>query len=139
MLSKKKFEIYCAGKFITTPEILTVANPYDASEVAHTFLAGESELNLAIHAADEVAEEMANMPSYVRYNILKQISEEILALRQMFAELITLESGNPSGMRWLKLTGPSRLSRLLPKKASVCLQNISASTGHPLASEKKAM
>jgi acyl-CoA reductase-like NAD-dependent aldehyde dehydrogenase len=95
MSSKKTFEIYCAGKFIITPEILTVANPYEGSEVGVTFLAGESELNLAIDSAGEVADEMANMPSYVRYNILKQISEEILALRQQFAELITLESGKP--------------------------------------------
>ena len=91
----KTFEIYCAGKFITTSETLTVTYPYDGIEVAKTFLAGEPELKQAINAASEVADEMANIPSYVRYNILKQISEGILELRQQFAELITLESGKP--------------------------------------------
>jgi len=91
----KTFEIYCAGKFITTPEVLAVTNPFDGSEVADTFMAGEPELNMAIDAAGKVAYEMANLPSYIRYNILKQISEEIFAQRQEFATLITLESGKP--------------------------------------------
>lgn len=89
------FEIYCGGKFITTSETLVVTNPYDNSEVAKTFLAGDTELNQAIHAAEKVADEMAKLPSYTRYEILKQISEELLSLRQQFAELITLESGKP--------------------------------------------
>jgi len=95
MNSLQSFEIYCAGKFITTSVKLIVINPYNGSEVAATFLAGDLELDQAITAAEDIAEELRNTPSYVRYKILKQISEELLLLRQQFAELITLESGKP--------------------------------------------
>jgi len=87
------FEIYCAGKFITTSEEHIVTNPYNSSEVAKTFLAGEAELSKAIAKAGKVAYEMANIPAFTRYAILKQISEELLSMRQQFAELITFESG----------------------------------------------
>ena len=89
------FEIYCAGKFITTSAKHRVTNPYDRSEVATTFLAGDTEFEQAINAAEKVSEELKNNPSHFRYNVLKQISEELFSLRQQFAELITLESGKP--------------------------------------------
>jgi len=95
MSSNRTFEIYCAGKFISTSAMHSVTNPFDGSEVATTFLAGDDELDQAIKAAENIAAEFVNTPSYVRYNILKQISEELLSLRQQFAELITLESGKP--------------------------------------------
>jgi glyceraldehyde-3-phosphate dehydrogenase (NADP+) len=95
MSAPKTFEIYCVGKFISTSAKHPVTNPYDWSEVATTFLAGEAELDQALKAAENVAEELRNSPSYNRYNILKQISEELFSLRQKFAELITLESGKP--------------------------------------------
>ena len=95
MSSNQTFEIYCAGKFITTSTKHPVINPYDGSEVAITFLAGDAELDQAMQAAENVAEELRNNPSYIRYNILKQISEELFSLRQQFAELIALESGKP--------------------------------------------
>jgi len=95
MLPKQSFEIYLAGKFTTTDKTLEVNNPYDGSLVAATYLAGESELEQAIVAAGKVAEELAAMPGYIRFGILKQISEELFSLKQQFAELITLESGKP--------------------------------------------
>ena len=95
MSSNRTFEIYCAGKFISTSALHSVTNPLDGSEVATTFLAGDDELDQAIKASENIAEEFGNTPSYVRYKILKQISEELFSLRQQFAELITLESGKP--------------------------------------------
>ena len=89
------FEIYCSGNFITSGKQLPVINPFDKSLVATTFLAGETELEIAIKAAADIAEELANTPSYKRYSMLMQISEELKSLRQQFAELITLESGKP--------------------------------------------
>ena len=89
------FKIYCAGKFISSPVTHSVTNPFDKSLVANTFLAGEPELEMALSAAGIVEEELAVVPSYLRYKILMQISEELLSLRQQFAELITLESGKP--------------------------------------------
>jgi glyceraldehyde-3-phosphate dehydrogenase (NADP+) len=95
MLLQNTFEIFCAGKFISTSRIHQVVNPYDSHQVAGTFLAGDAELETAIRSADKVKEELAAMPSFVKYSILKQISDELSALRQQFAELITFESGKP--------------------------------------------
>lgn len=95
MLPNQSFEIYLAGKFTATAKTLEVINPFDGSLVATTYLAGVNELESAIVAAGKLAEELAAIPSYIRYGILKQISDELLANRQRFAELITLESGKP--------------------------------------------
>ena len=95
MYSNQTFEIYCGGKFIQTSNILEVKNPFDNSKVAKTFLAGVPEFELAISAAQSVEEELAAIPAYIRYKVLKQISEELFAQRQQFAELITFESGKP--------------------------------------------
>jgi acyl-CoA reductase-like NAD-dependent aldehyde dehydrogenase len=51
MSSFQNFEVYCAGKFISTSAMHTVTNPYDGSEVATTFLAGDVELDQAIKVA----------------------------------------------------------------------------------------
>ena len=95
MQTIQNFGIYCAGEFMSTSLPLTVTNPYDGSLVQVTCMAGEAELERAITAAQNVADELAITPSYTRYAILKQISEELLAQRGQFAELITLESGKP--------------------------------------------
>ncbi len=95
MQEEQIVKIYCAGKFLTTAAQLIVTNPFDGSLVAKTFLAGETELETALIAAGKAADELSGMPSYIRYNILKQISEELLSQRGEFAKLITLESGKP--------------------------------------------
>jgi acyl-CoA reductase-like NAD-dependent aldehyde dehydrogenase len=95
MFPDKIFEIYCAGNFIKTTSKQEVINPYDQSLVATTFLAAESEFNLAIEAALEIKDELIMNPSFIKYAILMQISEELLSIRQQLAELITLESGKP--------------------------------------------
>jgi acyl-CoA reductase-like NAD-dependent aldehyde dehydrogenase len=95
MIPLNKFELFCAGKFISTSQNHQVVNPYDSNEVVSTFLAGDAELEIAINAADKVKEELAAMPSFHKYAILKQISDELFSLRQQFAELITFESGKP--------------------------------------------
>ena len=95
MFSQQSFQMYCAGMFMTSAHVLNVKNPYDNTKVAQTFLAGEPELEMAIREAQNIASELAEIPSYKRFNILKQISEELMAMRQRFAELITFESGKP--------------------------------------------
>jgi acyl-CoA reductase-like NAD-dependent aldehyde dehydrogenase len=95
MFSNQTFEIYCAGEFVNTSRLLAVTNPYDRNLVANTCLAGDVEFEEAIRAAIAVQEPLALIPSFTRYAILKQISDELSALRQQFAELITFESGKP--------------------------------------------
>jgi len=95
MESETIFNIYCAGNFITTDQNLTVVNPFDGNRVATTFLAGKTELDLAIAAAEIVKDQLEESPSYIRYDILMQIKDELVSLRQQFAELISAEAGKP--------------------------------------------
>ena len=95
MFPQNEYEIFCAGKFISTAQNHQVVNPYNTTLIASTFLAGDAELEEAILAADKVKEELAEMSSHLKYAILQQISDELLTLRQQFAELITFESGKP--------------------------------------------
>lgn len=95
MESFPSFEIYCGGQFITTPDKLTVNNPYNGKLVAETWLAGPTQVEDAIHAASAVREQLSQMPVYQRYEILMQIATALSSLRQQFAELITLEAAKP--------------------------------------------
>jgi len=95
MPNSQTFEIYCAGNFISTTRVHQVKNPYDPSQFATTFLAGDAELGNAVDEAVRIKDELGKLPAYKRYSILMQISNELFSLRQQFAELITFESGKP--------------------------------------------
>lgn len=86
---------YCAGEFCGSDTKLKVRNPYDSSLVGVTSFAIQTHLEKAILKAQQVLGELAKMPSFVKYDILSQISKELASLRLQFAELITLESGKP--------------------------------------------
>lgn len=89
------YQIYSSGKFITTSKILEVKNPYDDSLVAITYLADTKILEQTIIAALAVREELNNLASFKKFQILKQISETITAKREQLAEVLCLESGKP--------------------------------------------
>lgn len=90
-----QFQIYSAGKFTTTQQVLKVKNPYTGEEFAETWLAGKSELEESIEKALSVKETMKVLPSFKRFEILKTISEGLSNDRQEFALLLCRESGKP--------------------------------------------
>jgi glyceraldehyde-3-phosphate dehydrogenase (NADP+) len=94
-MSNKNYSIYSAGKFITSSKTLEVRNPYDGSLVATTYLADKEILEQTINAALLVKEELKNLASYKKFQILKQISETITGQRKQLAEILCLESGKP--------------------------------------------
>src|ERR1041385_1701137 len=61
------YEIYCAGKFQKTTTPLNVTNPFSGEVFAQTFYAGKEELEIAIHAAQNVQREMKELPSRKKY------------------------------------------------------------------------
>jgi len=89
------YKIYVAGKFVQTSETLKVYNPHSSELIADTFIAGKNELELSISKALEVQKEMANLPSYLRYKILMQISSGLSKSRERLALLLANESGKP--------------------------------------------
>lgn len=89
------YKIYSAGEFVESATVLEVHNPFDHSLVATTFLADEAILNKAIIAAQAVRQEMAALPSYKRFEILRYISDQLKANRQRLAEVLAAESAKP--------------------------------------------
>ncbi|KAF0199384.1 MAG: glyceraldehyde-3-phosphate dehydrogenase (NADP) [Bacteroidetes bacterium] len=88
-------EIFLAGRFIRTSRELEVRNPYDGSLVAKTFLAGESELETAITAAEKAKPILQSLPSFKRYEALMYISNRLAERRDEFVQTLMLESGKP--------------------------------------------
>ncbi len=91
----ERFEIYCGGKFISTSSTLDVVNPFSGKIFAQTFLAGENELELAIVAAQQICKEMRDLPSYKKFNILREIADAITKDRERLALLLCRESAKP--------------------------------------------
>ena len=89
------YSIYCGGKFLTTKKILEVKNPHSEKTFANTFLAGENEIELAIVAAHAVKREMKELPSWKKFQILREISDAITTDRERLALLLCKESGKP--------------------------------------------
>ncbi len=91
----KKYKIYIGGKFIETSSSLDVINPFTKKVFAQTFLGGKDELELAIKGAEAVMLVMQNLPSYQKFEILREISDEIKKERERLALVLCRESGKP--------------------------------------------
>ncbi len=89
------YKIYFAGKFQTTDKELIVKSPFSGKVIARTFLAGEKEVNQAIEAALAVEKQMAQLPSYVRYEALMYIAGKIRENKEKFAHIIASEAAKP--------------------------------------------
>jgi acyl-CoA reductase-like NAD-dependent aldehyde dehydrogenase len=80
------YKIYQAGSFIETSDKLDVINPFTGTVFAQTYLAGSNELEIAIQKAENSKEELKNLSSYKKYEILMEISSEIKNSREHPAE-----------------------------------------------------
>lgn len=90
-----KYPIYVAGQFVQTSTELEVTNPYDDSVIGTTYQAGQAEFEAAVQAAEAVKEEMANLPSFKRYEILRQVADELEANQEELAMILAAECGKP--------------------------------------------
>ncbi|MDD5570673.1 MAG: aldehyde dehydrogenase family protein [Bacteroidales bacterium] len=91
----KKYEIYVGGTFKKTTGILNVVNPYTNKIFAQTYIAGKKELEEAIKKGLAVVKIMKELPSYKKYEILLQISNEIKANRECLANVLSEENAKP--------------------------------------------
>ncbi len=91
----ESIKIFLAGEMIETASTLKVYNPWSGEIFATTFNAGEKELNKAIQSALSVKEKLRQMPVYQRSNILLQIRDRLMEMKEIFAETICKESGKP--------------------------------------------
>jgi len=89
------YKIYSGGAFIETANKLDVYNPFTQELIASTFLADAQHLEESINKANEVKQELKNMPSYLRYEILMQIAHDIKSEKQRLAVVLCSESAKP--------------------------------------------
>jgi len=115
--------LYCAGRFIQTDDSVEVTNPHSGDIVSTTYRAGKNELEDAINAADNVKEDLKNLPAHKRYSILKEIADKIEENKEQFALLIAKEAAKPYKFAMSEtkraiqtLTVAAEESRRLPKE-----------------------
>jgi glyceraldehyde-3-phosphate dehydrogenase (NADP+) len=83
------------GEFRNLTDTIEVKSPFDGQLVGICSIAGASELEEAIKMAQACQKEMANMPSYQRYEILNGIATGLERERNDLAKLLALEAGKP--------------------------------------------
>ncbi len=93
-MSKSK-PIYLAGKFVATKDTYEVKSPYDDSIVATVCRAGESEIDIALVAAEKSFELTKKLEPYERAEILHAIVVGLKANKEELAKLMAAEGGKP--------------------------------------------
>lgn len=91
----KDYPLLIGGKEVTTENHLNVLDPYDNGIVGKTYLAGETELEMAISGAESAKRELWNLPTHARSKALLQISNELKKRRHELATLLAAESAKP--------------------------------------------
>lgn len=91
----KKFKPLLAGRFYETEETVIVAEKYSGKAIAEVCMADENMLEIAITQAVNSEDEMKNLSSYEKSEILKYISTRLWEEREKFAEIIAQEAGKP--------------------------------------------
>jgi glyceraldehyde-3-phosphate dehydrogenase (NADP+) len=89
------YKFYLAGEFKQSEKELDVVNPYTGEVFAKTWLAGQAEIETAIKAGLEAREQMKNLPSWKKFEILRFISESLKQNRQRLAQVLSMECGKP--------------------------------------------
>ena len=86
--------IYVAGRWERSEDQLDVRDPaHDEALAGSTYLASADQLETAIAAAVDVADEMRRLPAYVKGEALRHISAGIARRRDELVNLISRESG----------------------------------------------
>lgn len=89
------FPIIVGGKFVKTNDPLEVKSPYDGHSVGKTYKAGASEIEQAIHSAEQAFRQTSKMPMYERSAKLAQVAAVLKDSREEYTRIICDESGKP--------------------------------------------
>jgi len=88
--------ILLAGRWVDSPDVLTITNPADAGTPAgSTYHATPEQYETAVTAAVAAFEQTRRLPAFERGAILRSISAGIKARREELGRLIALEAGKP--------------------------------------------
>ena len=96
LTATKPHPIYLAGKWVESPDTLTVDNPADPNAPAGTtFNATEEQYEEAVNAAVAAFEQTRILPAYERGRALREISTGIKARREELGRILSTEAGKP--------------------------------------------
>src|SRR4051794_37223861 len=92
----KPHQIYLAGRWVESDDVLEVTNPARPGELAGTtYNATDEQYEEAVQQAIRAFEVTRRMPAYERGAALRDISSGIKERREELARIMTLESGKP--------------------------------------------
>lgn len=91
---------WVAGKPLTSGTTAVVHHPYDGGEVGSHHVPSTSDIETAVQAAADVADEFATLPAHVRAGALDHVSRALGERSEEIAQLITAESGKP--LKWAR-------------------------------------
>ncbi|GAA3541493.1 aldehyde dehydrogenase family protein [Amycolatopsis ultiminotia] len=89
---------WVAGKPVTGKATAVIRHSFDGSEAGAHHLPGPSDVDAAVQAAADVADEFAALPAHVRAGALDHVSRRLSERSAEIARLITAESGKP--VKW---------------------------------------
>ena len=106
MADVKKYLV--AGEWKESGETLEVSNPYDGSPVAEVAAPSEADVETAVQAAADSAEEARKLPTHARGEALMHISRRLDERSEEVGELIAREGGKP--LKWANVEAARAVS-----------------------------
>ena len=97
-----------AGEWKTSGETLEVTNPYDGSLVAEVAAPSEADVETAVQAAADCAEEARKLPTHARAEALMHISRRLDERVGEVGEVIAREGGKP--LKWANVEAARAVS-----------------------------
>ncbi|SEF36218.1 Acyl-CoA reductase [Amycolatopsis pretoriensis] len=94
------FPFWVAGKPVTGGSSADVRHSFDGSTAGSHFVPSTSDVEAAVQAAHDVADEFATLPAHVRAGALDHVSRALGERSEEIAQLITAESGKP--LKWAR-------------------------------------
>ena len=92
--------LWIAGQAVRGDEIVEITYPYDGGAIGTTTWATTQQVETAIAAAADVADEFAATSANLRAGALRKTAAAIQNNAEEFAQLITAENGKP--LRWAR-------------------------------------
>lgn len=91
----KIYSAYIGGKFKSTRQTIFVNNPFNNEIIAEVYLADKDDLEEAIQSAQKIENELRQLPSYKKYNILMDVAQKMKEQREALAKTLCIETAKP--------------------------------------------
>jgi acyl-CoA reductase-like NAD-dependent aldehyde dehydrogenase len=90
-----KKDLWIGGEYRSASSYMELKNPFNLEILAHIGIANQEDVRLAIKAAEDAKEIMAEMPAFERAEILERVAQYLKDDREECARLIAMEAAKP--------------------------------------------